>query len=158
MRRGDHVRIDSEYAGDSVWRVLSVDPDGLLSLENAHGATLRCRPHHVTRITDGPKARRTDPDTSHQAALDVAPRAQADRDLVLRVHSEHPDGLTDFELAALCGRQQTSLGKRRGDLCADGLIERTEWRRPAPSGSRAFVWRITDEGRKVAAQLKGDVA
>ena len=92
-------------------------------------------------------ARNTDPETSHLAA-EAHPAIRAhDRRLVLRAHAERPNGLTDFELGALVGRQQTSAGKRRGELRDAGLIEATDARRLAPSGSPAIVWRITLAGR-----------
>jgi uncharacterized protein YdaL len=58
----------------------------------------------------------------------------------------HPAGLTDFELAARSGLQQTSIGKRRGECMKAGLVEAAPATRPAPSGSLAQVWRITDAG------------
>lgn len=93
-----------------------------------------------------PAARNTDPETSHAAASEHPDIRDNDRRLVLITHAAHPNGLTDFELAALLRRQQTSLGKRRGELRDMGLIEQTELRRPAPSGSSAIVWRITATG------------
>jgi hypothetical protein len=64
-----------------------------------------------------------------------------------------PDGLTDFELADIMGRQQTSAGKRRGELRDIGLVSDTGYRRPAPSGSMAIVWAITRQGVTVSAWL-----
>jgi hypothetical protein len=92
-------------------------------------------------------ARTIDPETSHQAALRHPTSRARDLGMVLAAHRAHPDGLTDFELAALVGRQQTSAGKRRGELRDMSLIEATELRRPAPSGSPAIVWRITERGK-----------
>jgi len=97
-------------------------------------------------LTPTPNARRTDPDTSHAAAARSTTRAGADRDLVLRVLADHPAGLTDFELAAHAGRQQTSLGVRRGELRDSGLVESAGVTRPSPSGSAAQVWRLTAAG------------
>ncbi len=59
----------------------------------------------------------------HPTSIDASriPR-NTDRALVLEAHQQHPSGLTDFELAALLGRQQTSVGKRRGELVNAGLI------------------------------------
>ena len=83
-------------------------------------------------------ARTADPDTSHQAALSVLPRLSGDRQRVRDYLADHPEGLTDFELARGLGGQQTSLGKRRLELkCVD-----TGLRRPSPSGSPAVVWRL----------------
>lgn len=92
-------------------------------------------------------ARQTDPDTSHTAA-EAHPVLRAhDRRMTLMAHAKHPNGLTDFELGDLIDRQQTSAGKRRGELRDAGLIEATDTRRPAPSGSPAIVWRITPAGK-----------
>ena len=99
-----------------------------------------------------PTVRNTDPETSHRAAERMANALNTDRRHVLVSHSHHPNGLTDFELAKLCDRQQTSVGKRRGELCDVGLIEQTQLRRPAPSGSPAIVWRITTRGLNIAKQ------
>ena len=88
-----------------------------------------------------PLARATDPDTSHQAALFAAPKAESHRVIALRVLKAHPDGLSDFELSALTGVPQTSIGVRRKELVRMGLVEATDKRRPAPSGAKAIVWR-----------------
>jgi hypothetical protein len=102
----------------------------------------------------GPGARPTDPETSHSAA-NLYPRLRgADRRRVLLVHERHPQGLTDFELAAIVGRQQTSAGKRRGELRDMGLIEDSGFRRAAPSMSPAIVWRITYYGCVWAGRLR----
>ena len=87
-----------------------------------------------------PVARRTDPGTSWAAARLTEPRAGTNRALALRVLREHPGGLTDFELADLTGLQQTSIGKRRGELRDAGLVRATERTRRAPSGALAIVW------------------
>ncbi len=100
-----------------------------------------------------PLARTTDPETSHEAADRMKPLAGKDRIEVLRQHVRRHLGLTDFELAAIMVRQQTSVGKRRGELRDAGLIEATDDRRPAPSGSGAIVWRITDAGKFEIATL-----
>lgn len=95
-----------------------------------------------------PRARRSDPVTSHEAAAAHPESRQIDRERAYAALCDARDGLTDFELGAVIGRQQTSAGKRRKELCdeyppraramvnADG----TKRRRPAPSGSPAIVW------------------
>ena len=99
-------------------------------------------------------ARSTDPHTSHLAAEAHRGLLGAhDRLITLLAHAQHPDGLTDFELAAILGRQQTSVGVRRGELRNAGLIEETDITRLSPSRSPAIVWRITLMGRIVAASL-----
>jgi hypothetical protein len=94
-------------------------------------------------------ARTTDPETSHEAAEINHAVRRRDRWEVLRTHYDHAQqGLTDFELANITRRQQTSVGKRRGELRDLNLIEQTDMRRPSPSGATAIVWRITDAGRQ----------
>ena len=97
-------------------------------------------------------ARRTDPETSWDAAANALANADTDRARVLAVHRAHPDGLTDFELAELMGRQQTSVGKRRGELCAQGLVEYAGIKRPAPSGSMSRVWKAVSPALVTAQQ------
>ena len=94
-------------------------------------------------------ARATDPDTSWTAALARLSGKATDRRTALHAHANARDGLTDFELACLMERQQTSAGKRRGELRDLELVFDTGRRRPAPSGSPAIVWRITELGRRV---------
>jgi hypothetical protein len=97
--------------------------------------------------------RATDPDTSWRAALRDLSRRRGDRVRALRAHCAHPLGLTDFELADVMHRQQTSAGKRRGEIRDMGLIEDSTLRRRAPSGSPAIVWVVTRKGRWVFSQL-----
>lgn len=105
-------------------------------------------------LFEGPGAARADdPDTSWLAAMSRLDGKTTDRRLVLLVHDANPDGITDFELALITKRQQTSVGKRRGELRDVGLIEATEERRDSPSGSSAIVWRITALGRRLAKEL-----
>lgn len=99
-------------------------------------------------------ARRSDPETSHQAADRHPKLRQSDRRAALLAHAARPDGLTDFELADVMARQQTSAGKRRGELRDMGYIEQTKERRPAPSGSPAIVWKITAGGLVVAREIR----
>lgn len=108
--------------------------------------------HQQLSLDDAPRARATDPSTSHEAARRV--KAGTDKAAVLRVHHNHPGGLTDFELADRMGRAQTSVGVRRGSLVRDGLVVATETRRATPSGAMAIVWRITPDGVDVARQLQ----
>lgn len=98
-----------------------------------------------------PLARAADPETSHEAAADAKMSASRGRILVLRSLAQSP--ATDFELETRTGRQQTSIGKRRGECMAAGLVcvqldQRLEVvRRPTPSGSMARVWELTAAGR-----------
>jgi len=89
-----------------------------------------------------PAARLTDPETS-QIAAGINPGERGnDRirvlELLRRVGTE---GLTDYELASLTGKQQNSIGKRRSELFAAGLVEWAGFHRPSPTGSPCRVWR-----------------
>jgi hypothetical protein len=98
-----------------------------------------------------PRMRLVDWSTSNDAALAVNP--SAGRLLAMRTMNQHPAGLTDFELAEKTGRQQTSIGKRRGECARAGLVDVVMnadgklLKRPSPSGADALVWRITEQGR-----------
>jgi hypothetical protein len=97
-------------------------------------------------------ARNTDPETSHKAKVF---RFNEDRVLVLEIHNQHRLGLTDYDLAAITGRQQNSVGKRRTELRDQGFIEDSGMRRKAPSKAMCIVWRITPTGISIAGMLSG---
>jgi hypothetical protein len=102
----------------------------------------------------GPGVRPTDPSTSHAAAARTPRLRNTDRYRCLMAHYANPEGLTDYQLADLVGRQQNSAGKRRGELCEDGYVEKTivdgiEIKRKGPSGADCLVWRITALGRGI---------
>jgi hypothetical protein len=99
-------------------------------------------------------SRRGDHLNSIRAAQNAYRHAARTRDLALLAHYAHPDGLTDFELAALTNVSQPSIGKRRLDLQREDFITDTGMSRAAPSGSSATVWRITEKGKRAALELK----
>lgn len=105
-----------------------------------------------------PASRHGDPMTSHLAATRAELGASAGRIAVLTQLLLGPQ--TDFEIAEAIGRQQTSAGKRRGELRDHGLVDNyrdgrgEDITRPAPSGAQALVWQITEAGR--AFLLKHD--
>jgi hypothetical protein len=106
-----------------------------------------------------PSARNTDPETSHEAAADVTFKASRHRILALKaLYTYGP--LTDYQLAARTGLQQNSIGKRRKD-CQDAFLvdvlvdeDGKKVKRPAPSGSNALVWTLTQEGIQFVRNLK----
>jgi hypothetical protein len=97
-------------------------------------------------------ARATDPETSHLAAAEAIGRKAHHQRLTLAALLAADDGLTDFELAAITGVQQTSIGKRRGELRDAGLVRQLTnedgitVRRPSPSNSPSIVWTLTAAG------------
>lgn len=103
-------------------------------------------------------ARSTDPETSHEAARDASKKAPNHRFVALQAFSEHGP-MTDYELADKTGLQQNSIGKRRKDCQDMGLIDffmvdGEKVRRKTPSGSNAYVWQITELGKKFLETIK----
>lgn len=102
-------------------------------------------------------SRATDPETSRLAAERVAPHVSKGQMEVLAALARGP--MTDFQIGEHIGRQQTSCGKRRGELRDRGFVEvaldcsGNQLKRAAPSGSMALVWRITDLGRRFYSDL-----
>lgn len=87
--------------------------------------------------------RSTDPESSRWAAVGNLPRRPTDkRNVIAELVKAGDQGMTDFELAHALGKQQTSIGKRRGELVEAKMVEWAGTWRKAPSGARARVWRI----------------
>lgn len=104
----------------------------------------------ATLVPLTPGARSTDPGTSHAAAMNARRRLGASQRTVLAALVRVGDrGLTDFELAAVTGRKQTSFGVRRGELVKAGLVRNTGTTRPSDTDSAAAVWAITQAGLDV---------
>lgn len=97
-----------------------------------------------------PVARRTDPPTSWRAARGVDGNNDRRR-AYDALAAAGTAGMTDFELGAAIGRQQTSAGKRRHELmtCSPPLVEWAGTTRPAPSGAQARCWRLIAAVRPV---------
>ena len=83
-------------------------------------------------------ARRTDPDTSHIAALTVD--ANKLEKLVVSALAQYPDGCTVKEISAILDIDKWSISPRMKPLEGKGLVERTAERR-----DRSIVWRIANE-------------
>ena len=83
-------------------------------------------------------ARRTDPDTSHIAALTVD--ANRLEKLVVSALTQYPNGCTVKEISVILDIDKWSISPRMKPLEGKGLVERTTERR-----DRSIVWRIADE-------------
>ena len=83
-------------------------------------------------------ARRTDPDTSHIAALTVD--ANRLEKLVVSALMQYPNGCTVKEISVILDIDKWSISPRMKPLEGKGLVERTAERR-----DRSIVWRIADE-------------
>lgn len=102
-----------------------------------------------------PLTRAEDCPTSIMAAGMQWPwRLRAGRLLALAALAKHGP-LTDYELAAITGRQQNSIGKRRTELTQAGVVRSTGLTRAAPSGAPATVWALTEDGQRLAQGIRG---
>lgn len=97
------------------------------------------------------RARRDDPDTSHEAAASIrAPELRArQRDVlfVLRVNVACTDEELAVEYARTPGvapQSPSGLRTRRAELVALGLVADTGERRRTASGRRSTVWKVTE--------------
>jgi predicted transcriptional regulator len=87
-----------------------------------------------------PRARTSDPVTSHAAAASMLEAADVQRAILVNLLRAHGP-MTADELDALAGWRVTTSGRRLGELERLGRVERTEATRPTSSGRAALVWR-----------------
>jgi hypothetical protein len=103
-------------------------------------------------ILDRYDHRATDPATSVIAAEENRPRRRTQRqqvlDNIVDAWRHGRTGCTDFEHAPI---QQTSAGKRRGELVTLGLVEASTSWRYSPAHAVAIVWTPTEDGIAQAA-------
>lgn len=103
-------------------------------------------------MTDPPRTRTGDYETSNEGAADVASRADAQKLHLLKIFALGGNskwGLTDEEAAFRADLQQSCYWKRCGELRAAGLIEFTGEHRVGAAGVRRRVSIITERGRSV---------
>jgi hypothetical protein len=87
-----------------------------------------------------PRARRSDPETSHTAAKRVAPKAGALRRAVLGALRARSDGMTAPEIAVLIGARDGSISPRMIELERVGLVRRTGAKRRNAGRGPAEIW------------------
>lgn len=97
-------------------------------------------------------ARRSDPDTSHEAALGISGRvSEVQRAVLDYAATVGAAGFIDPDLAAHFGNSSSTYRSRRAELVGLGLIHDTGARKTVGEKGRRFaVWRITDKGRAEA--------
>lgn len=108
-------------------------------------------PNGVTVFDDSPRARLTDPITSHQAADKSASQLSVMKQRVLDLFREHED-LTDSELIELYAERAVAEQwelvrpetprKRRSDLVSEGYLVSADAVRPNRYGSLEQVWTV----------------
>lgn len=94
-------------------------------------------------------ARRTDPDTSHEAAEQITPMVRALQIAVLEYAARCvPLGFTDPAMNEHFGVTSSTYRTRRAELVDMGMIADTGERRSLNGARRKHaVWTITDKGR-----------
>jgi len=71
--------------------------------------------HQLDAFTDTPRARRTDPETSHMAAERIKPKLRAQQELVLAALRNFP-GSTAVELAHVANLDRYMVSRRLPEL------------------------------------------
>jgi hypothetical protein len=87
------------------------------------------------------RAHETARDTEAAAARSIAPHTEKLRERVLLLLSETPGGLTDDEGGELLNGDRLLFGRRRQELCLQGLVVDSGMRRSTPAGRTAIVRR-----------------
>jgi hypothetical protein len=119
------------------------------------------RPNPFIRADDldgGPKARASDPDTSHAAANAFSTWRMGSHKVILwEAYIEVVEG-TDYEVACAAGIPlDTEYATRCSELRNAGLIEDTGKRRPGGKSAERMVCRITQYGREQFVAHFGEV-
>jgi hypothetical protein len=94
------------------------------------------------------KFRATDAKSARQAAFENIPLKNTQRWTLLKIHGEHPDGLTNDELSQLTPIILVSLTTRCTELVQGGFLEETGETRKTRNGISAEVKRITEKGKQ----------
>jgi predicted ArsR family transcriptional regulator len=95
----------------------------------------------TTQLLIFPTARRTDPDTSHQAAASMVHIAGLQAREVLEALRRY-GSMTYTEIASLAGLEPHAVGRRLSELRRLELVERLSETRVTPSGRAAHVYRV----------------
>lgn len=111
-------------------------------------ANAAARKEHLGKVwdVDEPRARTTDPETSHEAAASVRNRT-ATQDEILRVLSEEGPS-TDERIAGWYESPPASpsgIRTRRAELVAQGKVVNTGKRAHVATGRMAIVWGLAPE-------------
>jgi hypothetical protein len=100
------------------------------------------------------KARRSDPETSRQAAQEIGIRVNSSRFKLLMAHFTERNGLTDEEAATHAGLPLTSeYATRCSELERAGLLASMPTHRTGSSGQLRVVRRITVKGILTAQEV-----
>jgi len=87
-------------------------------------------------------ARRSDPETSHEAAESIRP-TELEADVLSVLKGTGDNGATSHELAAIMHLDLVTVSPRLRPLARKGLIIETAERREGPSGRKSIVWKAS---------------
>lgn len=99
--------------------------------------------HPPPRQADPPRARHTDPETSHAAAATAARHHSSLDTAILDWLRYEAAGGTSEEIANGLLVPRVSVSPRLKPMERAGLVTRTDERRTGKSGVRAIVWRAS---------------
>lgn len=99
-----------------------------------------------------PRARQSDPSTSHDGVRAVSLRAGTQAARLARAYRDAGE-LTDDEAGQIAGLRDAGYWKRCSDLRRAGIIEPTGETRPGRSGEQQRICRLTPLGVILAADL-----
>ena len=94
------------------------------------------------------RARRSDPQTSHEAARSLSASKLRDSQKAVLSHFRKFGPMTDTDLINVyvgAPQSRSGLRTRRKELADHGLIEDTGVLKKLPTGRRAIVWRATPQ-------------
>ena len=87
-----------------------------------------------------PRARASDPETSHEAAESMVDGAAIHRDMILETLAQHPKGLTGDDLDRLHDWPAATACRRLKELQRAGEVFKSDIKRETRSGRLAFVY------------------
>lgn len=103
-------------------------------------------PASATAFSERPKARTTDPVTSHQAARSVANQSEVQQAILsaLRNYGPMHDALlAEWQDISRLRVSESGLRTRRAELVTKGLVRDSGQRVRLPSGRSSIVWEAT---------------
>ena len=106
--------------------------------QNVHGSPAQHCPETLDMFSP-PRARATDPETSHEAAESMAGAAGAQRAACLKHLRTVGPAIAD-EIDAAMGWRPTTAGRRLSELAEAKLAKITDQKRRTRSNRNAFVW------------------
>ncbi len=114
----------------------------MLSALSMHANHARLHFSPMDQLELGAYARRTDPDTSHEAASEVSgAKANALEAIVLKALRSYPEGLTNHEIVAVTGLTWNTASPRMRPMVRKHLVVDSGLRRKGPTNKNCVVWK-----------------